>query len=150
MVGNVQDLTMSDRFVREALREWADGSRSQEAAVELLIRGLDGRFARAGHPWMRRVGVRGWGLDCSAVSAEPIGTLSGGQQQFLRLVASLGGGVPVDLRSDLQQLDRGVQDLVLAAVAHAMGSHEGVQVIHGRGGEAGFQEVQSLHPWPAS
>ncbi|WP_422391854.1 hypothetical protein [Arthrobacter sp. N1] len=51
--------------------------------------------------------------------------LSGGERRFMLLVASLGdGGVLVDLGDIIPGLDGGVLALVLAAIAHAGGSHE--------------------------
>lgn len=148
MSGSVQDLTATDRFVREALQEWADGTRTQEAAVQLLIRGFGGRFARAGHPWIRRTGARSWGLEPMAITAETIGALSGGEQRYLRIAASIGGGEPVDLNENLS-LDRDLLDLVLAAIAHAAGSHEDTVISYDtRGGAARFDHPDTLYPWP--
>ncbi|MGV0111748.1 hypothetical protein [Arthrobacter sp. CP30] len=51
--------------------------------------------------------------------------LSGDERRFMLLVASLGdGGALVDLGDVIPGLDRDVLSLVLAAVAHAGGSHE--------------------------
>lgn len=148
MSGDVHDITATDRFVRDALQEWADGSRTQEAAVQLLIRGFNGRFARAGHPWIQRTGMRSWGLDCAAITTQTIGALSSGEQRYLRIAASIGGGEPVNLNENLS-LDRGLLDLVLAAIAHSAGSHEDTVISYDtRGGAARFDHPDTLYPWP--
>lgn len=133
------------------LRAWAKGLYPLEAAVELLVGFAGGRFATPGHPWIQPSDQPGrWWLDPSRISNDTIGALSGGEQRVLRIVSSLAGGEPVDLSENLSGLDRPTTGLVLAAVAHAAGSHEqadiridrerGVSVLHGR--------LPSLHPWP--
>lgn len=133
------------------LRAWAQGMYPLEAAVELLVGFAGGRFATPGHPWIQPCDQPGmWWLDPSRISDDTIGALSGGEQRVLRIVASLAGGEPVDLSEALPGLDRPTIGLVLAAVAHAAGTHEhaeiridrerGVSVLHGR--------LPSLHPWP--
>lgn len=135
-----------DRF--ESLRAWAKGSYPQEAATELLIRAFGGRFASPGQPWM---GVRDDGepwIDFEAIPSH-IGALSGGEQRFLLLVASLAGDGLVTLGDVLPGLDRDLVKLVLSAVAHAAGTHEGVEVVHAPDGRATFNRVDgSLYPWP--
>lgn len=54
--------------------------------------------------------LHGTGLPCS-----------GGEQQILRITASLAEGVPVDLRDALTGLDEANLDLVATAVLHAGG-----------------------------
>lgn len=133
------------------LRAWAQGSYPEEAAVELLVRTSGGRFANPGFPWIQPCDQPGWWrLDHNEITADTIAALSGGEQRLLRIVASLAGGTPVNLSADLPGLDRDTMGLVLAALAHANGSHEhadiridpdrGVAVLRGR--------LPSLHPWP--
>lgn len=44
----------------DELRGWARGMYPLEAAAELLVRGMHGRFALPGYPWIKRdTGVRG-------------------------------------------------------------------------------------------
>lgn len=50
--------------------------------------------------------------------------LSGGETRLLRIAASLLGGPPVDLSSNLAGLDREHLQRVLVAIAHAGGGHE--------------------------
>ncbi len=133
------------------LRAWAQGTYPSEAAVELLVGFAGGRFATPGYPWIQPCEQPGmWWLDSSRIGDDTIGALSGGEQRVLRIVSSLAGGEPVDLSESLTGLDRPTTGLVLAAVAHAAGSHEqadiridrerGVAVLQGR--------LPSLHPWP--
>lgn len=129
------------------LRAWAKGSYPQEAATELLIRAFGGRFTGTGYGWMgRRDDGAPW-VDFDAIP-DNLGGLSGGERRFLLLTAALGGGTEVNLGS-LLSLDRDLLDLVLAAIAHAAGSHEGVVVTEHPDGRASFDRVGTLYPWPA-
>lgn len=106
------------------LRAWAKGSYPDEAAVELLARALRGRFATADQPWVRPLGdrVRFW-VDPLAIT-DWSGGLSGGERRLLAVVACLLGGDPVDLVDVAPGVDRDNLTLILAAVAHAGGSHQ--------------------------
>lgn len=128
------------------LRAWAKGSYATEAAVELLLRGFHGRFAGSGWGWMKTGDGRSW-VDFEAVP-EHIGGLSGGEKRFLRLVASIGGAEPVVLGDVLPGLDREIVVLILAAVAHTAGTHEGVTITHDADGKATLNRVGTLYPWP--
>lgn len=68
------------------------------------------------------------GLDVEEITEDAIGDLSGGERRLVRLVASLGGGRPVDLYENVS-VDRPTVALVLAAIAHAAGTHEHSDVI---------------------
>lgn len=148
------------------LREWAKGIYTIEAAVELLIRFQSGRFVAEGEPWIvvpreeRRGNMRsGYWLDVDQLTVETTAALSGGERRVLALAASLAGGAPIDLSDAVSGLDRETLDLVLAAIAHAGGSHE-----HRVMGTRTFRNTQtgepverewpsdeamgSLHPWP--
>jgi len=110
--------------IAELLRGHAGGLCADEAAVELLIwhghwmRGpACGVLVRAGDgeaawiDWEGAVSVlEGGGMGCSSSEAA-----------VLRIAASLGGGVPVDLRAALGGLDHRNIALVTAAVVHANG-----------------------------
>lgn len=76
--------------------------------------------------------------------------LSGGEQRVLRIAASLAAGAPVNLGDTLLGLDRDVMDLVLAAMAHANGSHDHPLIIsdHGCCPVRLIGLLPSLHPWP--
>lgn len=54
-------MTVSTAYgVAEQLRAWAAGMYHTEAAVELLIRGMGGRFARPENRWIiKEAGTRG-------------------------------------------------------------------------------------------
>ncbi|HEX9089529.1 MAG TPA: hypothetical protein VF867_18710 [Arthrobacter sp.] len=133
----------------EQLRAWAKGTYPEEAATELLIRAFSGRFTGNGWAWMQtNVDGAPW-IDFEAIP-DHIGALSGGEQRFLRLVATLSGAAPAVLGDILSGLDRDVVDLVLAAVAHAAGTHDGVEMIHTPDGHATFTRAETLHPWPAA
>jgi hypothetical protein len=140
-----------DLDVVAGLRAWARGLYGTEAAVELLVRFQGGRFARPGHLWIMPDPGEGWyWLEPDHLIGPTVVCLSGGERRLLAIVASLTGGAPVDLGDALAGLDRDTVTLVLAAVAHASGSHEhsdmvidpdrGVALSHGR--------LPSLYPWP--
>ena len=141
--------------VTDALRAWAKGIYPIEAGVELLIRTA---LAGAGAPWIRPnadVPDRWW-VDVDQISADTIGVYSGGQQRVLRIAAALMGGEPSNLYEDVAGLDREHLALVLAAIAHAGGSHEHSGDLQpdpeGRwnlnGVRHGFSRLPSLYPWP--
>lgn len=66
----------------------------------------------------------------------------------MRIAASLLSGPPVDLAEDVPGLDRHNAALVLAAIAHANGSHESSDMTFDTDGKpAGFHALGSLHPW---
>jgi hypothetical protein len=108
--------------IAEDLRHWAAGSYPIEAATELLIRAFHGRFAQPGHPWNHHDG-RYW-IDFDAITDETTGVYSGGERRLLALAGSLGGSRQVNLRDMVPGLDRSVTALILAAIAHAAGSHQ--------------------------
>lgn len=140
----------------DGLRLWAQGTYPLEAGIELLARAFGGRFAGAGHPWVRPTLAGSYYLDVDQITEDTIGAYSGGEQRMLRIAASLLGGAPVNLFEELPGLDREHVELVLAAVAHAAGSHqhsgdlvpdpEGRYVSNGV--RMGFAKLDSLYPWP--
>lgn len=145
------------RRTAQDLRAWAEGIYTIEAAVELLIRCYGGRFASPGQSWIvapgedRRGNMRqGQWLDVDQLTEETTAVLSGGERRLLGIVASLAGGERVDLSDAVSGLDRETFDLVLAALAHANGSHDYREpVINREVGTFHPGEVQpSLHPWP--
>lgn len=134
----------------EKLRDWARGSFPLEAAIEILVRAHGGRFAAAGNPWIKTDNGRLW-LDSDAIDEESMGALSGGEKRLLRIVASLAGGTPVSLGDNLPGLDRAALELVVAAVAHAAGSHEQSEPRFNddHTAVAGFDRLRPLAEWPA-
>ncbi len=126
-----------------------------EAATELLLKAFGGKFAAPGNPWVHTSTepegpnqVRAW-IDFAAIPEE-VGPLSGGERRFLMLAASLAEDVPVVLGDLVSGLDRENLDLVLAAIAHAGGSHQHSDIrIHEDGSMTrGKGYLDSLHPWP--
>lgn len=137
------------------LRAWARGMYTIEAATELLLRGFDGKFAAPGNPWVHTSKtpegpqqVSAW-IDFASIPEEA-GPLSGGERRFLMLAASLAEDVPVGLGDLVSGLDRENLDLVLAAIAHAGGSHQHSDIRFNEDGtmSRGKGYLDSLHPWP--
>lgn len=132
------------------LRGWARGSYAEEAAVELLSRSFGGRFASTRWPWVRSCDHPGWyWLDPDAIWTGS-GSLSGGERRLLNVVAALVGGQPLaDLGGILAGLDRRNLALVLAALAHAGGSHEHSVLIMTGENTAALERPGALLDWPA-
>lgn len=128
------------------LRAWAKGSYTLEAATELLIRAFDGRYAEVGRPWVRADDGHPW-IDFESIP-DFIGGSSSGERRFLMLAASLAADVPVVIGDLVAGLDRENLDLVLAAIAHAGGSHEHSDVRESNGSVTVHGMLDSLHPWP--
>lgn len=131
----------------EGVRAWAKGVYPVEAGVELLIR--QGRAIYRGAPWLTDHG------EIVTVDADKLldgtGAWSGGEQRVARIAVSLLGGDRVDLNEDIPGLDRSTLELVLAAIAHANGSHEdSVMRVNADGAPAGFDRAPSLYPWPTT
>lgn len=105
----------------EELRAWAEGNYALEAATELLIRGYRGRYAQSGNTWIKNRNGRTW-IDFNDMASSMASSL-GGEKRFLLLVASIGTDAPVVLGDLVSGLNRELLDLVLAAIAHAGGSH---------------------------
>lgn len=136
----------------DRLRVWARGSYPLVAATELLLRAFGGNFAKPGNPWVVTDPDFGnvW-IDFEQIP-ENLGGLSGGERRLLMLAASLADvGVSVELGDVLPGLDRKVLNLVLAAVAHAGGSHEHSDIVEHTDGTVTLgsrQYLPSLYPWP--
>ncbi|WP_432246098.1 hypothetical protein ACRB8A_19645 (plasmid) [Arthrobacter sp. G.S.26] len=137
------------------LRAWAKGSYTTEAATELLLRAFGGRFAAVGQPWVHTSTepqgpsqVSAW-IDFASIPEE-VGVLSGGERRFLLFAASLAEDVPVVLGDVVPGLDRVNLDLVLAAIAHAGGSHQHSDIETKEDGSivlySGY--LDALHAWP--
>lgn len=146
---------MSQRDASVAgLRSWARGVYAVEAAVEVLARYAGGRFARPGWPWVvtdASPAGSGYWLDADALAPVEVAGFSGGERRLLAVVGSLAGGAPVDLSEALPGLDRASVALVLAAIAHAAGTHEhrgDLSIDPATGGLVWGPALGSLHPWP--
>lgn len=146
--------------VEDAVRAWARGSYPLEAGVELLIR--QGKAIYAGASWITRDGDRVSGIDADVLVYEA-GAWSGGERRLVRIAASLLGGPAADLYEDIAGIDRRYLALVLAAIAHAGGSHEhspspflenpdGSPVVNEDGkvtlNPDRATRLPSLYPWP--
>lgn len=146
------------REVQAGLRAWAKGVYPLEAGVELLIRTSGGRFAGSAQPWIEAGDdPGGWWVDAEQLNDVNFVALSGGETRMLRIAASLLNGEPVNLYQQLPGLDRDSAELVLAAIAHAGGTHEHTGTPmpdpHGRyragdGTRMSFPLLGSLRPWP--
>jgi hypothetical protein len=129
--------------LESALLRAAVGDYAAEAAVLLLVDSgywlprlqaaglidiaLDGDAD--GGPWAAVM----WSELDRSLRAGVIGG-SSGQLRMLRAAASLADGQPIDLADLTAGLDRGELTLVLAALAHAAGSHEHRAVVRDAGG----------------
>lgn len=173
---------MTARPTDDALRTWARGLLPLEAAVELLIRtGHVGRYARwqvDEDPGVPPAPYVDW--QAAAEDVWPGSTLSGGERAAIAIAVSLSGHVPAftsaadgrpfpdsdatswwsafSLDTTIPRLGRRHLALVLAAVAHAGGSHQHSDMgwlddlaagreaaRHPRPGEY----LPALYPWPA-
>ncbi len=75
--------------VVEGLRRWAQGSLTDQAAVELLARSCGGRLLRSGVAWVRPCRRPGWfWLHGDALTAHAA-TLPGGSEKHVLLLAAL-------------------------------------------------------------
>jgi hypothetical protein len=138
----------------EGLRAWAAGSYATSAAAELLIR--FGPPLLTG-PWVEHDPDRGrYRFNTDAVEEHAL-QLSGGERRVLEIAASLAvDWYPVALSDAVAGIEREHLDLVLAAIAHAAGSHEHARLVwvdHADAAEAspqlaGFHTLTSLYPWP--
>lgn len=131
--------------IESRVRAWARGLYPTEAGVELLIR--QGKAIREGAPWLTPYG------DLVSVDVdrliEAAGAWSGGEGRVVAIAASLLGGTAVDLSEVIPGLDRANTALVLAAIAHANGSHEhgGIR-FSDEGVPVGFFQESTLYSWP--
>lgn len=135
----------------ERLRAWAAGSHPLVAAVELLVGAFDGRFAQPGQPWIR-IEANGYvWLDDEVLHAS-LGPLSSGERRVLDVVCALAEpSRTLHLADALVGLDRRHLDLVLAACAHASGSHEHAELgTDPATGEMRVRHLGSAHPWPTA
>lgn len=133
--------------LRDGLRAWARGSSTTEAAVELLIRHRRAVHVRA--PWLISTEEGSWSIDVDALRWHA-GAWSGGEQRVVRIACSLLGGEPVRLDDDISALGRPEMDLVLAALSHAAGADQSVDIRLDHDGHPHLHvlDLGPLHPWP--
>lgn len=130
------------------LHDWARGSLPMMAGVELLHRAFRGRYASTSCPWVvTGPDGRVW-IDADSLRAGT-GALSGGERRVLTMVAGLIDEAPVDVVDVVAGLDRANLHLVLAALAHAAGSHEHTEVDGGIDGGARVTKPGPVVAWPA-
>jgi hypothetical protein len=150
---------MTNMTHEDDLRSRAKGSYTSEAGTELLLRAFGGRYAAVGNTWIHTSDTPGgqhhvnaW-IDFEALGEHANnGPYSGGERRFLLFAASLAEDVPVVLSEVVPGLDRQNLDLVLAAIAHAGGSHEHSDIRENDDGSMTLRRgyLDSLHPWPRS
>lgn len=127
------------------VRAWARGVYAWEAGVELLIH--SGQLGNPASPWINHDGARLW-IDAIELMRHA-GVKSGGERRVIRIAVSLLEGPPVELAEVLPGLDREHLSLVLAAVAHAGGSHEISETeFTSDGTPSGSTRLGALYPWP--
>lgn len=148
--------------VHAGLRRWGRGLYPAEAGVELLIRALSGRFAQPWMGWVQRDDYEGFYIDAEELNRIGVrGPFSGGERRVLAIVLSLlSDDYPVSLADAASGLDQHLGRLVLAAISHAMGSHQwGRTPIweqvdsdgRGRMEVVGWNLAPgALYPWPES
>ncbi|SLI19762.1 Uncharacterised protein [Mycobacteroides abscessus subsp. abscessus] len=102
----------------EALRRWAAGFYPKEAAVELLIRAVDGRLAAPGCLWIMSEGDETW-FDPSVIALDVTAGVIGNEASVLEVASGLVHGGPVDLYDVVTRVDPHHLALILAALAHA-------------------------------
>lgn len=145
--------TSPTHTVATEVRAWSVGMYALEAGAELLI-----RTGLLIGPWLvRDTDSERWWIDADRITDDTIARYSGGERRVLKIAGSLLGGGAVSLADELPGLDRAHLALVLAAVAHAGGSHEhsggpapdpeGRWMIDGV--RHGFPRLGSLFAWPA-
>jgi hypothetical protein len=133
----------------DAVRRWAMGVYPVEAGAELLIR--QGKAIREGVPWLHDVGPeRGQRI----VEIDHVllwsasRSWSGTERRVVDIARCLlNSRGRVNLHDAVYGLDSRNLELVLAAVAHAAGSHE--TSAPGRPLEGGHRGPASLFPWPS-
>lgn len=133
--------------VQNQLRTWSAGDYPLEAATELLLRGFGGRFADTSRGWIMRDRMGRYVVDFASIPAG-ISSLTEGEQGFLRIASSLGEGGPVQLSEVLPGMDPRNIMLILAAVAHAAGTHADTDFRVDQEGRMHVGADPSLYPWP--
>jgi len=138
--------------INQDLRAWAKGIHTSSAAVELLIRGFDGRFAAPGNPWIQPREHIGHWADLEAIPGN-IGALSNDERAYLLITASIGlggtDGPAINLSDTIPALGPEQLTLVLAGIAHANGSHQSSGIeIDPITGTPSITRHASLYPWP--
>lgn len=141
---NTEATSLDEHY--DALRAWAKGMYPLEAATELLIRT---GWAHPARRWIEVSNGRPYIDFLTVGDPEVIGSYSGGEKRLLRIIASLSDRTSVVLGDDISGLDRKHVSLILAAIAHASGSHQDSEMIGDPAtGNVTFEQPGSLYPWP--
>jgi hypothetical protein len=139
---------VSPAEVIDGLRRWARGAYAEEAAVELLVRAFGGRFASIRYRWIRECDRPGWFWLDGERLINDTDALSSNAHRVLAVAGSLVSGASLtDLDSLLAGLDRPNLELVLAALAHAAGSHEHIDA-HVEGDLLVYRQLGPVLAWP--
>jgi hypothetical protein len=134
----------------DAVRRWAQGVYPVEAGAELLIR--QGKAIYEGAPWLRDIGTAG-GQRMVAIGPETLWmesrSWSGSERRLVNVAVSLLDSEPtVNLHDAVTGLHPESLELVLAAIAHAAGSHEARMPVIDGGKLTGYTEPVNAQPWP--
>jgi hypothetical protein len=134
----------------DAVRRWAMGVYPVEAGAELLIR--QGKAIVEGAPWLTDIGPAGGQrvteIDHVRLWDESRGW-SGSERRIVDIARSLmNSRGRVNLHDAVTGLNRDQLELVLAAVAHAAGSHEKPRTTSTEE-QRGNAALESAFPWPS-
>lgn len=133
--------------ITDAVRAGVKGIYAGEAGVELLIR--QGKPIRDGAPWITRSDDGAAAFVDVDKLLDAGGVWSGGEYRVVQIACSLLGGPPVDLSDVLSGIDRSMVVLVLAALAHASGSHEHVEFEFAADGSSSkLNRPGTIFAWP--
>jgi hypothetical protein len=90
-------------------------------------------------------------IEFAAITPETTGAYSGGERRVHTIAAALGTHTEIDLAENITGLDRAHAHLVLAALAHTMGTHQHDEIRRNpTTGDLELIDLDSLCPWPAA
>ena len=130
--------------LHKRLRDNVAGHRAQEAAVELLIRAWQGRFAGTGNPWIRTDQHTAW-VNWDQISDDTTGALSGGERRYLAIARDLATGPLSEVDGGL---DLTARELILGAVEHAGGAGASTYQVDHATGQVHTVDQPRHYPWP--
>jgi len=123
--------TLAPSTTADRLRAWASGSSPLTAAVELLTRAFEGRFADPAQPWIIVEPTGYVWLDDQILHAS-LSWLSGGERRVLDAVCVLADPTStrrIGLLDTISGIDRPHLDLILTALTHAAGTSPAVSQV---------------------
>lgn len=130
--------------ITDRVRAWAAGSHRPEAGVELLIRT---NLIDEQSPWLIEESTHRVSID-PCILMDETGCHPWHQKVAAHVAAHLLVSQPIDLADLLPGLDRKTLHLILAALAHAAGSHEHGHVIVTDGVPSVTDVLPPLVAWP--